>query len=772
MVRRSRALVRVAVVIVCLGVPTAFPSAQPAVRPTRILVLYGIAPDAPAAPALIERLRTTIRTELPPPVEFYVEYLDLDRFPDPKETQRLSRFLGEKYGRFGIDIVIAAGSVALQFATEQLREKLPGVPVVFGLAYAYAVDTLALPPNVTGRVLSLSLGRTLTMARRLQPDLERVFVVAGSSAVDSLAMADALGSIGPMGDSVQVVVRQGVPFDELQVELRQLPPHSIVFLAHFRRDGRGQIFVPQEAMATLAHESRAPSYSFADPLLERGILGGAMYRHVDEGMYIGRLAVRVLRTPRGAQLPPVELAESPFLADWRTLRRFNLDERRLPPGTEVRFRVPSTWERDRSVILMAIGIMVVQAILIGALLVERRARQRAQRALSDQSAYEHMMAHLATDAVRHAPEDAPSALEDALARVGSYAGADVAVLVQYADAASRPDSRVYWMRRPGLRSDDAMSGIGTDAFRLELPLVVGGTRVGALELYRLRPGKPWPMELGTRLVAAAEMIAGAIARSRAAAATSEARHQVAHLGRVAIVGELGSTISHELRQPLTAIRVNAELGVRLLGDSLLDIDEAREVMRDVVADAARASATMEDIRLMLRMESPATMPVDLNDVSVHVRSLLHHDAEARDLRLDLALAPGLPRVRGNAVELQQAILNLTLNSFDAVAAVNGPRTVVIGTAAANGSVELFVQDTGPGLSAEVRAHLFDPFFTTKEHGLGMGLTIVRTLVEQHGGKIVAENNADGGAIFRLTLPATVQSPYDAPQGSVAVLTGA
>ena len=133
----------------------------------------------------------------------------------------------------------------------------------------------------------------------------------------------------------------------------------------------------------------------------------------------------------------------------------------------------------------------------------------------------------------------------------------------------------------------------------------------------------------------------------------------------------------------------------------------------------------------------------------------------RGVRLDLALTPGLPRVRGNAVELQQAILNLALNAFDAVAAVSGPRTVVIGTAATNSSVEVFVRDTGPGLSAEGRARLFDPFFTTKEHGLGMGLTIVRTLVEQHGGSVVAENNADGGAIFRLIVPAAVQSPNGA-----------
>jgi signal transduction histidine kinase len=404
--------------------------------------------------------------------------------------------------------------------------------------------------------------------------------------------------------------------------------------------------------------------------------------------------------------------------------------------------------------------------------VERRARRRAQQALRDRSVYECMMADIATDAVRHAPEDAPRALEDALTRVGAYAGADAAVLAQFVDGTSRPESRVSWMRPSDSGSEDGVSGIGADAFRLELPLIVAGTSVGALELYRPRRGTPWSTELTTRLAAAAEVIAGAIARSRAAAATAEAQRQVAHLGRVAIVGELGSTISHELRQPLTAIRVNAELGIKLLGNSSPDIDEARQAMEDVVADSARASATIEQIRLMLRKQVTAAAPLDLNAVSEHATSLLRNDAATRGVRLDLALAPGLPGVRGNAVELQQAILNLALNAFDAVASASGPRNVVIGTAAAKGSVELYVQDSGPGLSAEVRARLFDPFFTTKEHGLGMGLAIARTLVEQHGGSVVAENTAGGGAIFRLILPAMVESLNGAPRAGVAVLTGA
>jgi hypothetical protein len=486
--------VRVVVLATCLALPTAHPVAQPIVRPTRVLLLYSLAPDSPTAAPFIDRLRTTVRSELPPPVQVFAEFLDLDRFPDPKQAPRLARYLGDKYGKFGIDIVIATGSVALQFATGPFREHLPNVPVVFGMALAQSVDVSALPPNVTGRLITTSLGRTLTMARRLQPDLERVYVVAGTSSLDSINLADALGSLGAMRDSVRVVVRQGRSLESLRAELRRLPPHSVMFFAHYRRDDRGQVVVPLEALATLARESRAPTYHFMDPTIGTGVVGGAMVRHDDEAMRLGLLAARVLRAPVGAPLPPVELAASRFVADWRTLQRFKLDERRLPPGTEVRFRVPSTWARYRHVILTALGIMTAQALLIGALLVERRARRRAQQALRDQSAYERTMAELATDAVRHAPEDAPRALEDALARVGSYARADAAVLVQHEDGTSRPESRLYWMGRPGLDMDALMRTMfsgSEDGYRLELPLVVAGESLGTLALVRIQSDERW-----------------------------------------------------------------------------------------------------------------------------------------------------------------------------------------------------------------------------------------------------------------------------------------
>ncbi len=584
--------------------------------------------------------------------------------------------------------------------------------------------------------------------------------------IDFLAMVDALSSIGALRDSVDVIVRQGKPFDQLRAELRELPSRSAVFIAYFRRDGHGQIFVPLEAFAILAHESRAPIYSYSDALLDRGFVGGAMFSNVGEATSLGRLAARVVRRPPGAPLPPFEISETPFIANWRKLRDFNLDERRLPPGTEIRFRPPTLWERDRREILITLAIIGAQALLIAALLVERRARRRAQDALYEQSAYERTMAEVATDAVRHAPEDAPRALEDALGRVGLYADADTAVLIQYEDSSSRPERRVEWARRPSTSIESPLLRDSEDPqfFRLSIPLVVGGAKIGALELKRFGCGKEWSTELATRLVAAAEVIAGAIARSNDAAAY-EAWRQL-RISTVATVGE------HQplRRPPLTAIRVNAETGMRLLQTSSPDIDEAKEVMGDIVADAARASATIEQIRLMLRMQGPAATALDINDIAAQATSLLQRDATARGVRLGLELAPNLPRVRGNRVELQQAIFNLALNGVDAASTVCGTRAVTVGAAAISGSVELFVHDTGPGLSADVRPHLFVPFFTTKENGLGMGLSIVRTLVEQHGGESIVMENHGGGAIFRLVFPAAMPSPSVAAEGSVTPLS--
>jgi signal transduction histidine kinase len=249
-------------------------------------------------------------------------------------------------------------------------------------------------------------------------------------------------------------------------------------------------------------------------------------------------------------------------------------------------------------------------------------------------------------------------------------------------------------------------------------------------------------------------------RIRALRMVEESRDQLTHIGRVATLGELAATISHELRQPLAAIRAHAEAGAMLLDGGPSDLCEVREVFRDILSDDLHAVEVLDNIRALVRKDEPVYASVDLNTVCERSKDLLMHEAARRGVQFRLALEPGLPPVSADAVQLQQVVLNLALNAMDAVQALPRTQEVVLGTSAGSGEVEIFVRDTGPGLSPEVRLHVFEPFFSTKTHGLGMGLAIVRSIVERHRGRVDVESGEAGGAVFRVRLP--IADPAGAP----------
>ena len=232
----------------------------------------------------------------------------------------------------------------------------------------------------------------------------------------------------------------------------------------------------------------------------------------------------------------------------------------------------------------------------------------------------------------------------------------------------------------------------------------------------------------------------------------ETRSQVAHLGRVATIGELAAAVSHELKQPLASIRANAQAGALLLGKSPADIEQVINILNDIAGDSERAAEIIDQMRTLLR-KAETVSAVDLNEVARQAIRLLQRDATLRHTQLELVADPELPKVPGDPVQLQQVIINLLLNALDAASTALEHRAVMVRTTVAESMVELTVSDTGPGLAPDVLEHLFEPFFSTKPHGLGLGLVIVRSIVDRHHGRIQAKNRASGGAIFRVDLPA-------------------
>ncbi|WP_295393122.1 ATP-binding protein [uncultured Thiodictyon sp.] len=237
------------------------------------------------------------------------------------------------------------------------------------------------------------------------------------------------------------------------------------------------------------------------------------------------------------------------------------------------------------------------------------------------------------------------------------------------------------------------------------------------------------------------------------------RSQLAHASRVSLLGQLASALAHELNQPLGAILRNAEAAELFLAQEPPDLDELRAILVDIRQDDLRASGVIERLRSLLKRRSLAPCALSVGDLLSTVAALTRGDATARKTRLEIAAAPGLPLVMGDAVHIQQVLLNLVLNAMDAVGHLPAERRqVTVGAQRRDErDLEMTVSDGGHGIAPEQLGQLFEPFFTTKPHGMGIGLAISRTIIEAHGGRIWAENNTSAGATFRFTLPLVEES---------------
>jgi PAS domain S-box-containing protein len=248
-------------------------------------------------------------------------------------------------------------------------------------------------------------------------------------------------------------------------------------------------------------------------------------------------------------------------------------------------------------------------------------------------------------------------------------------------------------------------------------------------------------------------------RKEAEQQAQQNRDELSHLSRVAAMGELAASIAHELNQPLSGITSNAAAGQRFIDRGKVDLRELHDLLGDIVADGRRAGDVIRGIQSMVKKDVSAHRRINLNEVVISVVHMVKPSAMLHSCELGTFLDPDLPIVEGDPVQLQQVLLNLIINAFDAVrdTPVSRRKVVVATERDADGVTRVSVRDYGVGIPEQVRERLFEQFFTTKTKGLGMGLSIVRSIVESHGGTIAAENADGGGARFHFTLPASAKT---------------
>ncbi|HSZ57676.1 MAG TPA: two-component regulator propeller domain-containing protein [Tepidisphaeraceae bacterium] len=242
-------------------------------------------------------------------------------------------------------------------------------------------------------------------------------------------------------------------------------------------------------------------------------------------------------------------------------------------------------------------------------------------------------------------------------------------------------------------------------------------------------------------------------RKQAEMEVLQQRSELAHLSRVTMLGELSGSLAHELNQPLTAILSNAQAAQRFMARENVDLDKLADILKDIIDEDRRAGQVIQRLRLLLRKGEVNQQPLDLNELVREVLRLVHSDLLNHDIVVETELEPNLPPVSGDRVQIQQVLINLVMNASDAMSAnPSGERRITFRTQRLDdGTISTSVADAGCGIPTDRIDRIFEPFFTTKPHGMGMGLSVCRTIIAAHGGRLSASNNAERGATFQMSL---------------------
>ncbi len=501
------------------------------------------------------------------------------------------------------------------------------------------------------------------------------------------------------------------------------------------QDVDGNNYTSKELTKQFSRTAAAPIFGLLDVTLGHGITGGSLISFEHIGAKAGELILDILRGAPSAQHLNHALETPPVpMFDWRQLRRWRLSESALPEGSIVVNR-EFTWWDWKYYIIAAVTFLLAQSGMILMLLAYRRRRRSAESSLLQKKEELDRFFSVTLDLLCIANTRGYFLrLNPAWEKVLGF-GREELMANQFLDFV-HPDDLA------GTR--EAMS-----------KLVGQGELIHFGNRYRCKDGTyrflQWTAApVGELIYAAARDLTE---RIEGEAEAQQRREELAHLSRIATLGELTASLAHEINQPLTAIMSNAQAARRYLNAPAPDMAEIKEILDDIAQEDARAGEVIQRVRMLLKKSKVEMEPVDLNSIFREVAGLLHSDAVMRDVNLCLELDPLLPGVRGDGIQLQQVAMNLMMNAFDALDhRPRGGRRLLIQTRRQGGQVLACVADNGKGIAAADAEKLFEPFFTTKPQGLGMGLSICRSIIQRHSGHIWAEENPGGGAAFIFVLP--------------------
>ena len=584
--------------------------------PRSVLILNESSPGVEGYSEITAAQRLTLNAQSPSPFAIYVENLDLNQLASSQYRKILLTYLREKYLDNPIGIVATNGIEALRVALElRADERWSGIAIVFSAIDEQRARSLMPLPNVTGRFVQFSLSSSIDAARALVRNLRQVALV-GDPLDRQPFRGHFLGDLTSAAVNLEIINLLGLPLEQVKKSVASLPNSSAILYTAVTSDGIGHQYLPNEALAVIAKTANRPIVVDVSNRLGHGATGGFVIVSTLIGEEAAQLMVRLFNGENTSTIPITTSNAVKPIFDWRELQRWAVNERDLPPGSEILFRNPTVWGQYRWQILFVAAVIFTETLLILGLLYEHQRRRRAE--------------------------------------------------VQ--------------------------------------------------SLQRMT--------------------------------------ELAHMNRIATVSELSASIAHELKQPLAAIVTYGSAGLRWLARQVPDVDEARTNLHGMINAASRASLVIDELRAMFRKDNGLRTRVDVNRLILDTLSLTNYEIRAQNISVQTRLFESSTLLMlADQVQLQQVILNLIVNAIEAMSFMPDARELRITSGLHDaGAVLITVEDSGPGIAPENLDKIFDTFFTTKPTGMGMGLSICRSIIEAHGGRLWASGAASHGCIFHIVLP--------------------
>jgi signal transduction histidine kinase len=586
-------------------------------EPTRrVLLLYPYNDTVPVTVAAGTGVRNRLVERYSSKIDIATEFLDLGRFPTDADELRQARYLAEKYAGRLPEVIVPMQSEALRFAVKYRGTIAPNVPIVFCCVTPNIATAVDRPKDVTGIYTQFDLGRTIALARQLQPAARNLVIVSGSTAFDQRYLASMRKEIEPHEKVLNTEYWIGVPYVSLLERASHVPRETIIVFVTDYDDSTGKTLFPYQVVEPLAQVASAPVYGPSDTYLGRGIVGGYMDSFELMGANAADMVLEVLAGKDPTTIEPLPSQNRKFQVDARQMQRWGLSERNLPKDAVMSFKQPTLWEEHRKLVLATVLVVFSQAILIAALIVQILRRRRAE------------------------------------------------------------------------------------------------------------------------------------------AASHVARADLARVTRLNTIGEMTASIAHEINQPLGAIVTNSEAGLRWLGGATPDLGEVRAALTRIARNSHRASEVIGRIRTMLKKEIDERVLLDFNALVEEVLVFVRGEIDDHNIVVQTQLQRDLPKIFADRIQLQQVVLNLILNGIDAMASTGDRerRLKIRSEQDEHSTVMLLVEDAGKGIDTQIRDRIFETFFTTKAHGMGMGLSICRSIVASHGGRLLVSAAHPYGTVFQVELP--------------------